>query len=62
MVDVVDRFELWVTLLDDFIKAHCAHTGKAGVQRGEALHVRIRAHMLIMVEANAAHLVFDRND
>eukprot|EP00581_Thalassiosira_minuscula_P038830 CAMPEP_0184459872 /NCGR_PEP_ID=MMETSP0740-20130409/38583_1 /TAXON_ID=385413 /ORGANISM="Thalassiosira miniscula, Strain CCMP1093" /LENGTH=52 /DNA_ID=CAMNT_0026833027 /DNA_START=40 /DNA_END=195 /DNA_ORIENTATION=+ len=52
MVHVIDRFQLWIALFDDFIEAHRAHAGKARVQRCQALHVSVWTHVLVMIEAN----------
>ena len=62
MVDVVDAFQLRIALLDDLIEAHAAHARKGRVEARQRLHVCIRAHMLVMVEDDGAHLVFHRND
>ena len=62
MVHVINRFQLRIALLDDFIEAHAAHAREGRVQRGERLHGRVRTHMFVMVEDDCAHLVFHWHD
>ena len=62
MMDVIDFFELGITLLDYFIKSHAPYGCKTRVERAEALHACIRTHMLIMIKLDSAHLILDRNN
>ena len=62
MVNVIDFFQLRIALLDDLVEAHRAHAGKGWLQGGKALHVGVRTHVLVMVEANTAHLILHRDD
>ncbi len=61
-MDVVDAFDLGITLVDHRIEGHVTQGLEGRVERAERLHAGVGADGFVVIERGDAHLVLDLHD